>query len=67
MVFKEFISNRNEQNKGNTVMYEFWYGFIKPKYQEKANICYMDADSFIVNMKTVNVYKDIANDFEKLF
>ena len=67
MVFKEFISNRNKQNKGNTVMYEFRYGFIKPKYQEKANICYMDADSLIVNMKTVNVYKDIANDFEKRF
>ena len=23
-------------------MYEFWYDYIKPKYDEKANMCYMD-------------------------
>ena len=25
-----------------TVMYEFWYDYIKPKYSEKAKLCYMD-------------------------
>ena len=29
-------------------MYEFWYDFVKPKYGEKAKLCYMDTDSFIV-------------------
>ena len=35
-----------------TLMYEFWYGYIKPKYQDKAKLCYMDTDSFIIHIKT---------------
>ena len=35
-----------------TLMYEFWYGYIKPKYQNNAKLCYMDADSFIIHIKT---------------
>ena len=34
-----------------TVMYEFWYDYVKSKYGEKANLCYMDSDSFIVHIK----------------
>ena len=48
-----------------TVMHEFWCDYIKSKYQEKANICYMDTGSFIVNIKTDDVYEDIANNVEK--
>ena len=48
-------------------MYEFWYDYIKPKYQDKANLYYVDTDSFIVNLKTKDVYKDIAKDFETRF
>ena len=33
-------------------MYEFWYDYIKPKYQDKAKLCYMDTDSFVVQIKT---------------
>ena len=33
------------------LMYEFWYGYVKPKYVEKAKLCYMDTDSFIVYNK----------------
>ena len=29
-----------------TLMYEFWYDYIKPKYEDKARLCYMDTDSF---------------------
>ena len=50
-----------------TLMYEFWYDYIKPKYQEKAKLCYVDTDSFIMNIKTEDFYKDIANDVEKWF
>ena len=27
----------------NILMYEFWYDFVKPKYDEKAKLCYMDS------------------------
>ena len=50
---------------GKAVMHEFWYDNIKLKYQEKRNLCYMDTNSFFVNIKTEDVYKDIVNDFEK--
>ena len=33
-------------------MYEFWYDFIKSKYGCSAKLCYMDADSFIINVKS---------------
>ena len=27
-----------------TLMYEFWYDYIKPKYGDSAKLCYMDTD-----------------------
>ena len=50
-----------------TLMYEFWYDYIKPKYQNRANLCYMGTDSFIIHIKTEDFYKEIANDVEKWF
>ena len=50
-----------------TLMYEFWYDYIKAKYLDNSNIYYMDADSFIINIKTEDFYEDIANDIEKRF
>ena len=50
-----------------TLMYEFWYDYIKPKYQDKAKLCYMDTDSFVIHIKTEDFYKDIANDVGKWF
>ena len=49
------------------LMYEFWYDYIKPKYGDKARLCYMDTDSFIINIETEDFYEDIANDVEKWF
>ena len=50
-----------------TLMYKFWHDYIKPKYQDKAKVCYMDTDSFIIHIKTEDFYKDIVNDVEKQF
>ena len=47
-----------------TLMYEFWYDYMKSKYGNKVKLCYMDTDSFIVNIKTNDFYEDIANDVE---
>ena len=50
-----------------TLKYEFWYDYIKPKYGDKARLCYMDTDSFVMNIKTEDFYKDIASDVERWF
>ena len=50
-----------------TLMYEFWYDYMKPKYNNDVKLCYMDTDSFIMNIKTNNFYKDISNDVENRF
>ena len=50
-----------------TLIYEFWYDYVKPKYGEKVKLCYMDRDSFIVYIKTEDIYKDIAEDVETRF
>ena len=31
-------------------MYEFWYDYVKSKYGSKARLCYMDTDSFVINI-----------------
>ena len=48
-----------------TLMYEFWYDYIKPKYGDKAGPCYTDTDSFIMHIKTEDIFKDIAGDVER--
>ena len=50
-----------------TLMYEFRYDCIKPKYQNNAKLCYMDTYIFIINIKTEDFYEDIANDVVKRF
>ena len=35
-----------------TLIYEFWYDYIKPKYQENLKLCYMDIDNLIIHVKT---------------
>ena len=48
-------------------MYEFWHDYVKPKYCENAKLCYVDRVSFIVYIKTDDLYKDIAEDVETRF
>ena len=49
------------------LMYEFWYDYTKPKCGNNLKLCYIDTDSFIMNIKTKDFYKDISNDVEKRF
>ena len=50
-----------------TLMYEFWYDYVKPKYKDKAKLCYMDTDSFVINIFTEDFFEDINNDVERWF
>ena len=47
-----------------TVIYEFWYDYVNSKYGENAKLFYMDTDSFIVHVKTDDIYKDIETRFD---
>ena len=42
-----------------TLMYEFWYDYIKPKYG--------DTDSFVIHIITEDFYEDIAGNVERWF
>ena len=48
-------------------MYEVWYDYVKPKYNDKAELCYMDTDSFVLNIFTEDFFEDINNDVERWF
>ena len=49
------------------LMYEIWYDYMKPKYNDNVKLCYMDTDSFVMNIKTKDFYKDISSDVDKRF
>ena len=44
------------------LMYKFWYNYVKPKYDEKAKLSYMDTDSLIVYIKSDDICKNIGED-----
>ena len=50
-----------------TLMYKFWYDYIKPKWGDKARLCYVDTENFVIHIKTEDFYKDIADDVERWF
>ena len=45
-------------------MYESQYDYIKNKYDNKSKILFTDADSFIYEIKTNDVYEDFISDKE---
>ena len=51
----------------NIIMYEFWYDYVKKKYEDMVKLCYMDTDSLIMNIKIKDFYKDTAEDVEERF
>ena len=48
-------------------MYEFWYDYVKIKYEDKTKLCYVDTDSFVANIKTKDFCKDVSQDVNKRF
>ena len=53
-------------NISELAMYEYWYEYVKPNYRDKANIRYMDTDSFMIHVKSEDIYADLA-DVQKRF
>ena len=50
-----------------TLMDEFHYDYMVPKYGSKVKLCYMDTDSFVYRTETEDFYRDIAKDVKKRF
>ena len=50
-----------------TLMYEFHYDYMRPKYGSKTKLCYMDTDSFVYEIENKDFYWDSAKDVEKRF
>ena len=48
-------------------MYEFWYNYLIPKYNEMAKLCSMYTDSFIAHIITEDINKNISEDVRKRF
>ena len=43
-------------------MYQFWYDHLKNKYNNKVELIYTDTDSFIIQVETDDIYKDMLED-----
>ena len=50
-----------------TLVYKFWYDYIKPKYEDRGKLCYMDTDSLIIHIITEHNFEDIADGVTKWF
>ena len=50
-----------------TLMYTFWYDYIKPKYEDRAKLCYTDTDSLIISIITEDFFVDISDHVIKWF
>ena len=49
------------------VMYEFHHDYIKPKYGDNLQLCYMDTDSLIYHIETEDFSADIVDDVPARF
>ena len=49
------------------LLYEFCYGYLKPKYDGKIKLCYTNTGSFMIELKTEDLYADISTDVEKWY
>ena len=45
------------------LMYEYYYNILKPRYGDNLELLYMDTDSFVLNITTEDLYKDL-NEFK---
>ena len=50
-----------------TIMYDFHYNYIKPKYGDKAILLFTDTDSFMYLIETEDFYRDISKDVNEWF
>ena len=47
-----------------TLIYEFWYDYVKAKYKDKTKLCYMNTNSFVINIFTEDFFEDRRKNHE---
>ena len=47
-----------------TLIQEFWCNYMKPKYRDRAKLCYIDSDSFAIYIEREDFYKNIAGNLK---
>ena len=57
----------SEPELSKILMHQFWYHHAKLKCAQKSKLWYMDTGSFIVYIKTDDVYRDIVDHIEMRF
>jgi len=50
-----------------TLMYDFHYNYIRPKYVQEAKLLYTDTDSLIYEIETEEFFKDISSNVAQKF
>ena len=50
-----------------TLIYDFYYNYIKKKYDDKTDLLMTDTDSLLIEIETDDCYKDISPDVNKWF
>ena len=50
-----------------TLMYEFHYGYMKPKYGDRIKLLFTDTDSFMYLIETEDFYEDILQNIHEWF
>ncbi len=50
-----------------TLMYQFHYDYVKPKWENKSELLFTDTDSLCYEIRTNDVYKDISGDVNEWF
>ena len=59
------ILNINKIVMHEFVMYEYWYNYVKTNYRKRAELWYTNRDSFIVHVKSEDIYADVPRDIKK--
>ena len=50
-----------------TIMYEFHYDYMIPKYDDRLKLCYMGTDSLIYSIGTEDFYSNVVDNVESRF
>ena len=64
---KPIIVGQAILDKSKELMYKFYYDYLKPKYNDKINLLYMDTDSFVLHIETEDFFEDIKNNIHDWF